>query len=193
MSSEDTINHNSKSTTKRKKKKRRDKLNPNKKEENNYKEGKHTEEQLQKNQLSEPIIYGTTRNQENIPSLLVVDDNKNIKKDQERIARDAKAITNYYMELHKNIINTYNLVYSQIIQNNSNLSWDVFFSNTEQFIEYQSEMKNIYAKLINDRDESLKLVDKIITENLDTFIKSIEFTQKFYKNIIQSYFDCIKK
>jgi hypothetical protein len=142
MSSEDTINYNSKSAIKRKKK-RGDKLNPNKKEENNYKEGKHTEEQLQKNQLSEPIIYGTARNQENTPSLLVVDDNKNIKKDHERIARDAKAITNYYLELHKNIINTYNLVYSQIIQNNSNLSWDVFFSNTERFIEYQSELKNI--------------------------------------------------
>ena len=51
----------------------------------------------------------------------------------------------------------------------------------------------MYTRLISNRDESLKLIDNIITENLDTFIKSIELTQKFYKDIIQSYLNCIKK
>ena len=51
----------------------------------------------------------------------------------------------------------------------------------------------MYASLISNRDESLILIDNIITENLNTFIKSIELTQRFYKDIIESYLNCIKK
>ena len=54
-------------------------------------------------------------------------------------------------------------------------------------------MREIYMKFITNRDQSLNLVDNIITKNLDTFIKSIKLTQKFYKDIIQSYFNCIRK
>ena len=171
-----------------KERKKRGKINPNT-EENNSKEAKE-EEKSQKIQLPELKIYDLERNQENI---LVVDNNNNsFKKDQERITTEAKEITKYYLELHKNMINTYNLVYSQIIQNNSDLSWDIFFTNTEQFLNYQLEMKNRYTRLISNRDESLKLIDNIITKNLNTFIKSLELIQKFYKDVIQSYYKCIK-
>ncbi|MDF2736830.1 MAG: hypothetical protein K0S93_686 [Nitrososphaeraceae archaeon] len=91
------------------------------------------------------------------------------------------------------MINTYNSVYSQILQNSSGLSWDVFFSGAGRFTNYPFDIKNMYTRLISNRDESLKLIDNIITENLDTFIKSIELTQKFYKAIIQSYLNCRKK
>jgi len=49
----------------------------------------------------------------------------------------------------------------------------------------------MYTNLISK--ESLKLINNIITNNLDTFIKSMELTQKFYKDIIQSYLNYIKK
>ena len=118
--------------------------------------------------MPELRIYDLERNQENI--LLVDNNNNSFEKDQERITTEAKEITKYYLELHKNMINTYNLVYSQIIQNNSSLLRDNFFTNTEQFLNYQLEMKNRYTRLISNRDESLKLIDNIITKNLDTFI-----------------------
>ena len=52
----------------------------------------------------------------------------------------------------------------------------------------------MYSNLISNRDKSLKLIDDIITQNLDTFIKSIKFIhKKFYNDIIQSYLDCIRK
>ena len=51
----------------------------------------------------------------------------------------------------------------------------------------------MYNSLGNKRDQSLKLIDNIITENLDTFIKSIEFVQRFYKDVFESYLNCIKK
>jgi hypothetical protein len=181
MSSEQIFKH------KNSKRKKRGKINPNK--ENNSKEAKE-KEKSQKIQLPELRIYDLERNQENI--LLVDNNNNSFKKDQERITTEAKEITKYYLELHKNMINTYNLVYSQIIQNNSSLLRDNFFTNTEQFLNYQLEMKNRYTRLISNRDESLKLIDNIITKNLDTFIKSLELIQKFYKDVIQSYYKCIK-
>jgi len=51
----------------------------------------------------------------------------------------------------------------------------------------------MYTSFISNRDKSLKIIDNIITENLDTFIKSIELTQKFYKDIMKSYLNCLKK
>jgi hypothetical protein len=51
----------------------------------------------------------------------------------------------------------------------------------------------MYSNLISNRDKSLKLIDDIITKNLNTFIKSIKFRQKFYNDIVQSYLDCIRK
>ena len=70
------------------------------------------EEQSQKMKIPGPIIYDPDRKQENT---LLADDVNNLKKDQERINSEAKEITNYYLELHKNMINTYNSVYSQIL------------------------------------------------------------------------------
>ena len=46
---------------------------------------------------------------------------------------------------------------------------------------------------MRNKDESLHLLDIIITENLDAFIKSIELTQKFYKDIIESYLNYIRQ
>ena len=148
------------------------------------------EEQSQKMKIPGPIIYDPDRKQENT---LLADDINNLKKDQERINSEAKEITNYYLELHKNMINTYNSVYSQILQNSSGLSWDVFFNGAGRFTNYPFDIKNMYTRLVSNRDESLKLIDNIITENLDTFIKSIELTQRFYKDIIESYLSCRKK
>jgi hypothetical protein len=181
MTSEQSSKHN------KSKRKKRDKINPNK-ENNNEKKAKES----QKIQLPEFKIYDPEKNQENI---LPADNNNtnSLEKDKERITFEAKQITNYYLELHKNMMNTINVVSSQLLQKNSILSVNVFFTNTtEQFLNYQLEMKNMYIRFISNRDESLKLVDKIITNNLDTFIKSIELTQKFYKDIIESYLNCIK-
>jgi len=181
LSSEEILNHN-----KSRKTRKRDRANSNK--EKKDKKAKE-EEQSQKMKLP-PIIYDPDKNQRNI--LLTVDDNNSFKQGQEHI-RDIKEITNYYLELHKNMLNTYNSIYSQILKNSSSLSWDVFFTDAGKFTNYPFDIKNMYNSLISNRDKSLKLIDNIITENLDTFIKSIELTQKFYKDIIQSYLNCIKK
>jgi hypothetical protein len=183
MTSEQSSKHN------KSKRKKRDKIYPNK-ENNNDKKAK--KEESQKIQLPEFKIYDPEKNPDNI--ILADNNNTNsLEKDKERIIFEAKQITNYYLELHKNMMNTINVVSSQLLQKNSILSVNVFFTNTtEQFLNYQLEMKNMYTRFISNRDESLKLVDNIITNNLDTFIKSLELIQKFYKDIIESYLNCIK-
>ena len=187
LSSEEILNHN-KST--RKSRKRGKTKNP--KKENNDNKAKEEQQSSQKIKLPEPIIYDPDKNQRN--TLTAADDNNSFKQGKEQqITRDAKEITNYYLELHKNMIDTYYSVYSQILQNSSDLSWDTFFTGAGRFTNSPFDIKNMYTSLISNRDESLKLIDSIITKNLDTFIKSMEVTQRFYKDIIESYLNCIKK
>lgn len=187
LSSEEILNHNKAKKTRRK----RNKVNSS--NEKNDKEAKEEQQSSQKIKLPEPIIYDPDKNQRNT-LLTAADDNNSFKQGQEQqITRDAKEITNYYLELHKNMIDTYYSVYSQILQNSSDLSWNVFFTGAGRFTNSPFDIKNMYTSLISNRDESLKLIDSIITKNLDTFIKSIEITQRFYKDIIESYLNCIKK
>ena len=187
LSSEEILNHNKP----RKTRKKRDKTIPRK--EKNDKETKEEEQSPEiKKLFPEPIIYDPDKNQRNIQ--LVVDDNNNFKPGTpEQITRDAKEITNYYLEFHKYMVNTYNSIYSQMLKNISNLYLNNFFTISGTFTNYPSEIKNMYNSLGNKRDQSLKLIDNIITENLDTFIKSIELIQRFYKDVFESYLNCIKK
>ena len=187
LSSEEILNHNKP----RKTRKKRDKTIPRK--EKNDKETKEEEQSPEiKKLFPEPIIYDPDKNQRNIQ--LVVDDNNNFKPGTpEQITRDAKEITNYYLEFHKYMVNTYNSIYSQMLKNISNLYLNNFFTISGTFTNYPSEIKNMYNSLGNKRDQSLKLIGNIITENLDTFIKSIELIQRFYKDVFESYLNCIKK
>lgn len=187
LSSEEILNHNKP----RKTRKKRDKTIPRK--EKNDKETKEEQQSPEiKKLFPEPIIYDPDKNQRNIQ--LVVDDNNNFKPGTpEQITRDAKEITNYYLEFHKYMVNTYNSIYSQMLKNISNLYLNNFFTISGTFTNYPSEIKNMYNSLGNKRDQSLKLIDNIITENLDTFIKSIELIQRFYKDVFESYLNCIKK
>lgn len=152
-------------------------------------DNKTREEQKSHRKLPEPIIY-QGENRRNI--LLAEDDDEFFKQHREQTMREARAITNYFLELHKDMINSYNSEYSNLLQNIFNSSWDDF-TIPGRFTEYPFDIKNTYSILSSNRDNSLKLIDNIMTQNLDTFIKSIELTQRFYKDVIESYLNCIKK
>ena len=80
-------------------------------------------------------------------------DNTSFKQDQEQIIRESKQITKYYLEFHKNLINTYNSINSQILQDVSNISWDSFFTISGRFTNYPLfDLKNKYSSLISNRD-----------------------------------------
>ena len=65
-------------------------------------------------------------------------------------------------------------------------------------MDYPFDNKNMYTSSISSSsdsnpDESPKLIDNVMTKNIDTFIKSIKLTQRFYKGVIESYLNNIKK
>jgi len=135
-------------------------------------------------------IKNPDSNQRNIP-LAAADDS--IFKDKGETARVAMKITNNYLDLHKDMINTYNSVYFQILQNILNLSWDGI-AIPVKFMKSSIDInKNIYTSSSDATEESTQLLDNIINKNLDTFIKSIELSHRFYKDVIESYLNCIKK
>ena len=146
------------------------------------------EGQQPQRKLPEPIIYqeGKQRN------ILLKNDNDYFKQHREQTMREAEAITNYFLELHKDIINSYSSEYSNLLENIINPSWGDL-TIPERFTDYSFDLQNMYSILNSNRDNSLKMIDNIITNNLNTFIKSIEFTQKFYKDVLESYLNYINK
>ena len=189
MSHEKILKYNSKRAAASKKvRRKRDKVNSLNKQIN--------EEQSQKIKLPEPIIYDPSDNsrnqQRNLP--LAADDSNNILDQQrQKTITDAKEIIDYYLTFHKNMLNIYNSLYSQILQDIFNSYNNNFSTVNERIINYSTQIENMYNSLTSERDKSLKLVDNIITENLDTYIKSIKLAQKFYKDVIESYLNCINK
>ncbi|HEU5461051.1 MAG TPA: hypothetical protein VFU79_02145 [Nitrososphaeraceae archaeon] len=154
------------------------------KKENN----KTVEELPSQRKLPEPIIYQGA-NQRNI---LLEDDDNCFKQHREQTMREARAITNYFLKLHKDMVNSYTLEYTNLLQNIFNSSWDDF-TIPGKVTDHPFEIQNMYSVLGSNRDNSLKLIDNIMTKNIYTFIKSIEVTQRFYKDVIESYLNCIKK
>jgi hypothetical protein len=146
------------------------------------------EEQKSQRKFPEPIIYQGL-NQRNI---ILRDNDDDFKHHLEQTMREARAITNYFLELHKDMVNSYSLEYTNLIQNIFNSSRDDF-TIPETVTDYPFDIQNMYSVLSSNRDNSLKLIDNIITKNMYTFIKSIEVTQRFYKDVIESYLNCIKK
>ena len=45
--------------------------------------------------------------------------------------------------------------------------------------------------MINQTDTSTRIINEIIDKNIDTFLKSIEFAQKFFSDVVQSYYNYI--
>lgn len=149
---------------------------------------KTVEEQQSQRKLPEPIIY-QGKNQSNI---LLADDDNCFKQHREQTMREARAITNYFLELHKDMVNSYSSEYTNLLQNIFNSSWDDF-TIPRRVTDHPFDIQNMYTILSSNRDNSLKLIDNIMTKNMYTFIKSIEVTQRFYKDVIESYLNCIKK
>jgi len=158
------------------------------------------EENLQEIKLPQPIIYEPSKNNNNTHrsnvSLTTSNDNNNNQAQRRQITianTDAKEITDYYFTFQENMINIYNSIYSQMLQDISNSYNDNYLTVNERIMDYSTQIENMYNSLINKRDKSLKLVDNIITENLDSYIKSMKQVQKFYKDVTESYLSCIRK
>ncbi len=107
---------------------------------------------------------------------------------QQTIKKTMKEIKYNFMEEHKNIINTYYSIYSkqldEIIDDN--------FNNPKTMEEYSNTYSEINRNLMDNQTNTTRIINDIMDNNMDTFLKSIEFASKFYSGVVQSYYNYIK-
>ena len=141
------------------------------------------------NKFRHPIIY-QVKNQKTIPSTYVVDGD--ITQDQKEINKTVREIADYYIKLHMDMISTYNSIYSNLLQDifDSSLDYFPFHKKVTHRMFYDT---NRYPSSIGNTGNSQKFLENIINKNLNTFMKSMEITQRFYEDIIQSYLESVKK
>ena len=102
---------------------------------------------------------------------------------QQTIKKTMKEIKYNFMEEHKNIINTYCSIYSkqldEIIDEN--------FNNPKFMEEYSNTYSEKNLNLIDNQNNTTRIINDIMDKNMDTFLKSIEVAHKFYSDVVQSY------
>jgi hypothetical protein len=146
-------------------------------------------EQHLPNKFGHAIIY-QVKNQKTIPSPYIVEED--ITQNQKEIIKTVREIASYYINLHMDMISTYNMIYSNLLKDIFDSSLD-YIPTDKKVTHSMFYDTNRYASSIKNTGNSQKFLDSIINKNLNTFIKSIEITQSFYQDIIQSYLDCVKK
>ncbi len=99
-----------------------------------------------------------------------------------------KEIKCNFMEEHKNIINTYYSIYSKRLD-------DIIYhnlKNSKTMEEYSNTCNEINQYQMNNQtNTTTRIINDIIDKNMDTFIKSIKFANKFYFDVVQSYYNYI--
>jgi hypothetical protein len=53
--------------------------------------------------------------------------------------------------------------------------------------EYSNTCSNTNRNLMDNQTNNTRIINDIIDKNMNTFIKSIKFANKFYRDVIQSY------
>ncbi len=107
----------------------------------------------------------------------------------QQIIETMKKIKYNFMEEHKNIINTYYSISSKRLD-------DIIYYNLDnsKMEEYSNTCNEINQHQMNNQtNTTTRIINDIIDKNMDTFIKSIELTQKFYFDVFQSYYNYIMK
>ncbi|HJU58959.1 MAG TPA: hypothetical protein VJ583_04365 [Nitrososphaeraceae archaeon] len=108
----------------------------------------------------------------------------------QQIIKTMKEIKYNLMEEHKNIIDTYNSIYSKRLD-------DIIYynlNNSKIMEEYSNTCNEINQyQMDNQTNTTTRIINDIIDKNMDTFLKSIEFAQKFYFDVVQSYYNYVMK
>ena len=98
-----------------------------------------------------------------------------------------KEIKYNFMEEHKNILNTYYSIYSKRLD-------DIIYynlNNSKTMEEYSNTCSEINRNLMDNQTNTTRIINDIVDKNMDTFLKSIQFTHKFYFDVVESYYNYI--
>jgi len=105
----------------------------------------------------------------------------------EQTIEKIKEIKHNFMEEHKNIINTYYTIFSKRLD-------EMIYHKLEDSKNIE-EYSNLYSKtnrnLMDNQTHNTRIINEIMDKNMDTFIKSIKLANKFYSDVIHSYYNYI--
>ena len=94
-----------------------------------------------------------------------------------------KEIKYNFIEEHKNIINTYFSIYS----NRLNKIFESNLNNLLSMEKYSQRYNKINSNLFDNQTSTTRIIDNIVVNNMDTFLKSLELVHKFYFDVFESY------
>ena len=108
---------------------------------------------------------------------------------QEQINRTIQSISNNYVELQKNILNTYQSAFSRFVDDVSKSNWNNFRIPERYADIYNKTNQNITDHTINCTQK----INDFVLGSTETFSKSVEIGQKYYKDPVQNYFNFVNK
>jgi gas vesicle protein len=126
------------------------------------------------------------------------DDNRRIfennantfRKSQEQINKTIQEISNNAIELQKNVFDTYQSSYAQFFDNINNNTYWKNFNIPQRYSEiYNTLNNNIQNYTVN----ATNFINEISVGSIENLNKSIELTQRYYKDIVQNSFNYAQK
>ncbi len=109
-------------------------------------------------------------------------------KNQDQIVKTSQEITDNFVELQKNVLNTYQSSYLKFLDN-AFKSW-VDFNIRERYSEtYNILNKNIQEGTVN----ATNFINEIAVGGVEHFNKLVELTQKYYNDIVQNNLNYARK
>ncbi len=126
------------------------------------------------------------------------DDNRRIfeknadtfRKSQEQINKTIQEISNSTIELQKNVLGTYQSSYAQFFDNINNNSYWKNFNIPERYSEtYETLNKNVQEYTVN----ATNFVNEIVVGGIENFNRAVEFSQRYYNDIVQNNLNYARK
>ncbi|HJT83798.1 MAG TPA: hypothetical protein VJ697_04900 [Nitrososphaeraceae archaeon] len=109
---------------------------------------------------------------------------------QQEATNTSQSIFNNYIELQKNVVNTFQSTFSKFLNNTSKSYWNYFQYPQRDIDTYRNSIQTIWDNAINYKQRVHDDAALIYAEN---FTKSIEIAQRYYNNSVQNYFDFLRK
>ena len=138
-------------------------------------------------------FHDTTINIENeysLQSFNLITKNRNFDLvNYEQTIKTMEDIKYNFMEEHKNIINIFYSIFSKRLD-------EMIYHNLNDS-KTREENSNLYSNTnlsrIDNQTNTTRIINEIIDNNMDTFLKSIEFAHKFYSDVVHSYYNYIAR
>ena len=108
---------------------------------------------------------------------------------QNQIIDTSKHIADNYIELQKNTVNIYQSVYSQILENLSHSYWKD--SNIPE--RFTDAYNTINKNTLDNISDTTNFINEIVSRNIETANKSIEYAQRYFNDTTRNYFNYIRK